>query len=215
MDRDKVLDLLEAADWKDIILRLTHYAYWKSSKYTWRSGDPDRLPGGKTPEDIALGAVQKVWTGERDWDPDKYPDLLKHIMRIIDSDLNHLINSAEYKKSVRMPERIDEMGTGGAHDEALDDTSSPIQKANQIRSPEEQLIAREQREFEEKVKNEFYDTVKGDEDLEMLWLCFDEGIDKPEKIATQTGWDIQKVNNVKRKLFRKAGKFKKIIEQIK
>ena len=51
--------------------------------------------------------------------------------------------------------------------------------------------------------------MKGDEDLELLLLCFEEGIDKPEKIAIETGWDINKVYNLKRKLLRKAAKIGK------
>ena len=48
--------------------------------------------------------------------------------------------------------------------------------------------------------------MKGDEDLELLLLCFEEGIDKPEKIAIEADWDINKVYNLKRKLLRKAAK---------
>jgi hypothetical protein len=57
--------------------------------------------------------------------------------------------------------------------------------------------------------------VKGDEDLEMLILCFEERIDKPEAIAAQTGWDIQKVYNLKRRLSRRAAKFNKGMRKIK
>jgi len=194
MGRDKVLDLLEAADWKDIILKLTRYALWKASRYTWRSGNPRQLIGGKTPEDIALEAVEKVWSGVRAWNPDKHPDLLRHLMGIVDSDLNHLIHSLEFKKTYNIPD------------------SAIIDEADKKGNAEEEMISRESAEYEEQVKTKFYEMVKGDEDLEMLLICFEEGIEKAEEIAAETKWDKQKVYNLKRKLSRKIALFSKDIQ---
>jgi len=215
MGKDKTLDLLEAADWKDIVFRLTRYAYWKASNYTWKSGDSNQLPGGKTPEDIALGAIEKVWSGVRDWNPDKYQNLLKHLMKIIDSDLNHLFMSMGHWKSERIPDKSDDLGIEVAQGESHTDISATMHEVSITKNPEEQLITLEDKEYENKVKNEFYAMLKGDEDLEMLILCFEERIDKPETIAAQTGWDIQKVYNLKRKLSRKAAKFNKRMWKIK
>ena len=103
MGKDRVLELLETADWNDIILKLTRYAIWRARRYTWRSGDPTRLPEGKAPEDIAIDAIEKVWNGTRDWDPEKYPDLLVHLKWIVKSDIEHLLSSMEHRKTGRMP----------------------------------------------------------------------------------------------------------------
>ena len=73
-------------------------------------------------------------------------------------------------------------------------------------TPEEELIAKQKDEYENALIAELHDAVKGDEDLELLLLCFEDGIDKPETIAIETGWDIKKVYNLKRKLLRKAAK---------
>ena len=191
MVQDRVLELLESADWKDIIFRLTHYAIWKTSRYIRKSGS---LPGGRTPQDMALEAIEKVWTRVREWDPDKYPNLYTHLKWIVDSDIDHLFKSKEHEKSRRMPETTSEL---------------PSEKPN----PEEQLIAKENKAFEEEIRNKFYAMTEGDEDLETLVLCFDEGIDTPQDIAEQTGWDVSKVNNVKKKLFRKAAKLKHLIRK--
>ena len=215
MGKSKTLGLLEAADWKDIVFRLTRYAYWKASNYTWKSRNSNQLPGGKTPEDIALGAIEKVWSGVRDWNPDKYPNLLKHLMKIIDSDLNHLFMSMGHWKSERIPNKSEDLGIKGAPGKSYAGISSTMHEMSTTKNPEEQLIALEDKEYENKVKNEFYAMVKGDEDLEMLILCFEECIDKPETIAAQMCWDIQKVYNLKRKLSRRAAKFNKGIRKIK
>jgi hypothetical protein len=191
MVQDRVLELLESADWKDITLRLTHYAIWKTSRYIWKSGS---LPGGRTPQDMALEAIEKVWGGVREWDPDKYPNLYTHLKWIVDSDIDHLFKSKEHAKSRRMPETASEL-------------------ASEKPNPEEQLIAKENKALEEEIRSEFYAMMEGDEDLETLLLCFDEGIDGPQDIAEQTGWDVSKVNNVKRRLFRRAAKLKDLIRK--
>jgi len=196
MEKDRVLQLLENADWKDIILKLTHYALLRARVYSWKSGKSDQLLGGKTPEDIACEAIEKVLSGTRDWDPDKYPNLLTHLKWVVKSDMEHLASSLEHQATGRMPEP----GEGDEGYETILDSSS--------QTPEEELIAREKQDFEEKVKAELYAMVKGDEDLEMILLCFEEGMDKPEIIASQTGWDVSKVYNLKRKLLRKAAKLR-------
>jgi hypothetical protein len=194
MVQEKILELLESADWKDITFRLTHYAFWKACRYTWKSGSPDQLPGGRTPKDMALDAIEKVWTGVREWDPDKYPNLYTHLKWIIDSDIDHLFKSKEHDKSQRVPE-------------------AEFDRASETPNPEEQLIAKENMALEEEIRDEIYKMVEADEDLETLILCFEEGIDKPQDIAEQTGWDVSKANNVKRKLFRKAAKLKHLIRR--
>jgi hypothetical protein len=196
MEKEKVFHLLETADWKDIIYRLTYYARQRARIYAWKSGRTDQLLGGKTPEDIACEAIEKVLSGTRDWDPDRYPNLLTHLQWVVKSDMEHLASSMEHQATGRMPEP-------GEEEEGYETIPDPSSQ-----TPEELLIAREKEDLEDKLKGELYAMVKGDEDLEMLLLCFEEGMDKPEIIATQTGWDVTKVYNLKRKLLRKAAKLR-------
>ena len=196
MEKDRILQLFENADWNDIILKLTHYALQRARVYAWKSGKSDQLLGGKNPEDIACEAIEKVLSGIRNWDPDKYPNLLTHLKWVVKSDMEHLASSMEHRTTGRMPE----LGEGEEGYETNPDLSS--------QTPEEMLIACEKEDLEERLKDELYAMVKGDEDLEMLLLCFEEGIDKPEIIAAQTGWDVPKVYNLKRKLFRRAVKLR-------
>ncbi len=211
MENDRVLRLLEAVDWNDIILRLARYAIWRASRYTWRSRKSDQLLGGKTPADIACEAIKKVWSGTRDWDPEKYPDLLKHLMWIVDSDMEHLYSSMEHKRTGSLPKPKFDDNSPADFSEIPSDPSSPIH--THFPTPEEDLVNREEKDLEEKLKRKLYDLVKGDEDLEMLLLCFEEGIDKPEKIAAEAGWNVSKVYNLKRKLLRKAEKINRIFLQ--
>jgi hypothetical protein len=200
MGKDRVLELLEAANWRDIIVRLTYHAAIQFRRYGWKTG----LPEGNSPDDIALIAIQKVWDGTRDWDPDKYPDLFKHLQWIVRSDVEHLFSSLEHKKTGRMPVMEKNDGTEVELGESTGEHPHSI--SGRVLTPEEELIAEHDRNSEAALITELHDAVKGDEDLELLLLCFEEGIDKPEKIAIETGWDINKVYNLKRKLLRKAAK---------
>jgi hypothetical protein len=209
--KDEILKRLEAADWNDIIIKLTHYSHWRAFRYKWRIGNPGQLPAGMTPKDMALNAISKVWDGRRAWDPDKYPDLLAHLKWIVKSDMNHLFTSMGHMTGERINESEDREGSELTYNDIIPDPSSPL--CEPIQTPEEQLLARERAAHEERVKQELFALVKGDEDLELLLLCFDEGIDKPELIAEQMGCDVTKVYTLKRKLLRKASTIKKIIQQ--
>ena len=78
--------------------------------------------------------------------------------------------------------------------------------SSKILTPEEELIAKQKQMIEKNLLTELNDAVKGDEDLELLLLYFEDGMDKPDAIAAETGWDIKTVYNLKRKLLRKAAK---------
>lgn len=205
---DEILERLESQDWDDIVIKLTRYAYWRATRYKWRTGNPGQLPGGMTPQDIALNAIEKVWNRTRNWDPGKYPDLLVHLKWIVDSDMGHLAQSMEHTINQRITNSDD-----GKIDDPIPDNSSPLAESLIPKTPEEQLIAREVGEHEEKVKKELYAQIKGDEDLEFLLMCFEDGIDKSEMIAKAMGCDVTMVYNLKRKLSRKAAAIIKIIEQ--
>ena len=205
---NRVLDLLEAADWNDILYKLTSHAIWRARLYKWKSGAATQLPGGKTPEDIACDAIEKVWSGIRNWDPDKYPNLLKHLMWIVDSDMEHLVCSMEHHKTRRLPGAKEGEETGPTYGEIIPDPSSPIQISGMIPTPEEELLAHEGEIFEQKLITELYAAVKGNEDLEFLLYCFELGIDKPAEIAAQMKWDVSKVYTLKRKLIRKGAAIK-------
>ena len=210
---DEVLRLLEAADWKNIIVQLTRYANWHTSWYKWKTGDPGQLPGGMTPQDIAKNAIKKVWSRTRAWDPEKYPDLLIHLQWIVDSDLNHLFDSKEHLTSNRISESDDEESAELTYNNLMHSSSAPLNAGIHHKTPEELLIMKENEEREEKAKSQLYSLVKGDEDLEVLLMCFEEGIDKPEQIAAAMGCEVTKVYNLKRKLSRKASAIMKIMEQ--
>ena len=147
MEPDRVLELLEAANWSDIIIQLTYYASIQFRRYGWRTG----LPKGNSPDDIAIIAIKKVWDGTRDWDPDKYPDLLKHLKWIVKSDVEHLSSSLEHKKTGRMPVVIKEDGTEVELGETACEHTHSI--SAKVLTPEEELITKQKKELSIRQRN--------------------------------------------------------------
>src|SRR4051794_34051250 len=74
-----LLEILDTQDWDDIIVKLTayviQYCKWKQH----------RLPKGLEADDIALSAIEKLYCGERSWDPEIQPDLQNHLQSISNS----------------------------------------------------------------------------------------------------------------------------------
>jgi hypothetical protein len=202
METEKIYRLLDEADWKTIILRLTRYAFFVSVKYYWNSGKAGHLSEGKTPEDIACDAVVKVFNGTRAWDPDKYPNLLKHLEWIVKSDIEHLFSSSEHKMTAKALRRRNDGDDQSDCMEDLPETS--FVHPGKIPSPERGLSDEEDKSSADSLLKDLNKKIERDEDLEFLLMCLEEGFDKPSRIAEQMGWDIAKVYNLKRKLSRKA-----------
>lgn len=205
---DEVLKHLESANWDDIIVRLTRFTIWRASQYKWKTGNPNQLPKGLTPNDIALNAVEKIFNGSRKWEPDRYPDLLLHLEWIVKSDISHLHESMEHRMCRKTTDSASDK-----IDDSAPNPSSPLSSSLITQTPEEYLLSKEQTEHEERVKQALSELVKGDEELEFLLMCFDEGIDKPESIASEMGCDVTRVYNLKRKLARKAFAIIKLMKQ--
>ena len=206
METDQFADLLRNQDWNNIIRHLTHYAIWRAKSYSWNSKSDEDLPNGNTPQDIALAAIEKVCSGTREWDPEKYPNLLTHLKWIVKSDMEHLFSSQEHQLNVRVSQDKDDQDNNDCVDRTITESTLSMKASLGTRTAEEELIAKENEESEEELKAKLYEAVKGNEELELLLVFFEDGIDKPREIATAMGWEVEKVYDLKRKLFRKASK---------
>ncbi len=86
---------ISADEWRNIALELERYALSVSRSLRWRTRSPVELPGGETVTSIVSKAIEKLLSGEREWDPHKEPDIKKHLCGVIDSLLNHLAESLD------------------------------------------------------------------------------------------------------------------------
>lgn len=82
-------------EWRDILLDLERHALSVSRALRWRTPNPIELPDGETVPSIVSKAIEKLFAGEREWDPDTEPDTKKYLRSVVDSLLNHLAESQD------------------------------------------------------------------------------------------------------------------------
>ena len=88
MDQTK-LDLLDSHKWEDTIVLLTAYVInlCKFHRY--------RLPAQTEPEDIVMDAIDKVYAEDRNWDPEKDPDLNRFMHSVVKSMLSNTMTARQ------------------------------------------------------------------------------------------------------------------------
>lgn len=99
MISSRVLKILREADWEQIYPSLVAYAVSRSSRlYLVKGGG--QLPEGREPPDMAREAVRLVFEGERKWNPDTHPDLLRYLTGVVSSLISNLITGADHTRRV-------------------------------------------------------------------------------------------------------------------
>ncbi len=190
MVRPDVFEKLAAQDWKSIYPALVTYALMKIKKLKWRSTD-NKPPSGLEPEDIAKDAIASLYEGRRNWDPSRRPDILKHLKSIVDSNINHLVYSSEHLRRVYVQAKND-----NDEDQLLENLQI------ETLTPFDEISAKN---LIENLRKD----VEGDEMLETILLCIEEGIDKPSDIAELFNLKVEDVNNGQKRLRRMAEKYRK------
>jgi len=77
--------------------------------------------------------------------------------------------------------------------------------------PEEALVEKEEREHAKNAVELLREKIQGDEELEEIFLCLEEGYTKPSEIAEQLGVDVKEIYNREKRLKRKCNELKQII----
>lgn len=170
---------LQATDWPPLQLRLLDYAQVLITTKVWPGGHP---PGALEAQDLVLEAIGALYSGERQWDPQEYPNLESVLKGIIKSKVSHAATAAD---NVTRHPLSDSPGVNGWGHEAYSPDASP----------EEDLVYQQLLSRIEKVGEE--DEIKG-----LVLLCIQEGIRKPREIAEELGWPIKDVNRVLRQIRR-------------
>lgn len=194
---NKILDLIQQADWDDIYPRLMKYAL---SKLSIRSGSPlEGVPTKTLAQDIVNEAIRKVIEGDRKWDPERGSlfNYLKY--SVIQSEISHLYESDYYYLTSRMPDTQGGRESVSVNtNEVSSRSQAPSEHAPSInpgipQSPEEALV-------ENEVHNQLLKAVEGDEELEGIVLCILEGHEKPKIIAELLGVNPTTIYNARKRL---------------
>jgi len=187
---EKIREELDNAEWDKILPRVLKYAIYRVKKYELLSITcPD-------PEDLVNEAITLAYGADakgsyRKWNKERYPGLADFLISIVSSitshEIDHLIKFRhEYFRS-------QEEGT----QDPLEIEASSVSK---ILSPE-QIMVQEQRAKD--IIEEFNRVVEGDEEIELILLCIEEGVTKPREIAKETGYDVKRVYNIMKRMRRK------------
>lgn len=196
----------------EMILHLGRYTLRESNRLRWRTGDSVELPGGETVDSIVSLAFEKVLTGERNWDPEKDPDLKKYLMNVIDSLLNHLAISKDNTilTAVHVGKCSDDNKSLNVETRSVERSADWL--ARQALSPELQFIKKEEDQRNERAIELLLVEAGDDPILVRVIQAMLEGHDKAGKIAEVTGISVKEVYNSMKRLDRKTGK---VMEQMK
>lgn len=185
---------LEQVDWKIIGIQLAGYARWKAGRLHWRTGRTDDLAKGKTPEDVAAEAIEKALDGTRTLNLEINEDLLNCLKSIVDSDINHLVHSADNFRQRPVIENQDgeelrdKMEFQAAHDNYNELISQ------QPSNPEDHLVNIDEQEAERRI-DRLLKSLAGEKDLMEVLEAMLEGEAKPKDIADCLKTSVFDINN--------------------
>jgi hypothetical protein len=195
--KGEVDELLALSDVEQeaLLKRLTLHAHCKMRHLTWRGvyvNKGDAVPGGHEACDFALDAIQKMLDGRRPWNREKYQTLEVALRATIDSDINHLAESADNARGRRL---------------ALQGSKSETAQAYDVPGTEPNpLHAVIDNDWQQRFHKAAMKELKDDEFLIKLFECLAAEFTKPEEIATMLDTSVEEVNNGKKRLRRKLEK---------
>lgn len=205
----RLMSAMTTADWKRLLLRLQWYAFSVSRPLRWRTGavtNNGALPNGETVDSIVSKAIEKVLSGERDWNPDERPDLAKYLMDVIDSLLSHLFESKDNEIFTRTRDYDDE---GGELPEwEYEDTNREVGPETAwlcpIRfHPEDTLIQQEEAEFAGRAVQMILEGCADDPLLIEMVRLMGNGVLKSRDLAAALAVPVGAIYNATKRLDRK------------
>lgn len=197
---DEVLALVENHPWEETIPKLTYYALKKIKRRYWLGVFGGPTPAATEAEDIVMKCIKKVLDGQRCWEPEKYPDLYRFLLGVIDSEVSHLVESWENRYFLR-----EEALAGDCNGEETKDFWQAVPDLNP--TIETKLINQEIEEKSEKFFQEFYESVQDSPKLQMVLDSIFEGHIKRADIAENIGITVKEFDNLKKQLRRRLQLF--------
>ncbi len=197
MRRHRLGDLpnLTAAEWEDLLKRLTVYAIFKSRKLRWRGllgGNNQSMPDGHGPDSLASEAIVSVLNDDRKTcTATNRDELLEFLKSVVDSKVSHLVKYAENTKSRAFP----------SNDGQLDGTGDGWHPGTKPRDGPAALVADAEaaKAFQEKAIK----ALAGEPKLTELFECLAAGYIRRKEIAELLDVTEDDVTHLKKRLARK------------
>ncbi len=189
-------------EWRKIALELGRYALNVSRNLRWRTRNPVELPSGETVTSIVSKAIEKLFSGEREWDPHKEPDLKKHLRGVIDSLLNHLAESLDNTLVTVAPEPDSaDFPAWESRSQKRDPSVDWLVPPD--RSPEAAVIQQEQAALEDRALELLIDECGDDPVLMSVLEAMMDGYEKPAEISEHKGIPVKEIYNAAKRMDRK------------
>jgi RNA polymerase sigma factor (sigma-70 family) len=184
--------MLDQADWQRVVLGLTSYAVSLVALRQWKTAE-GMLPKGHTPADLVCEAIRLVFEGDRQWNPEQDPDLLRYMKSVVKSLVSHLLRSRDHRAraNTRTQENLDAVELAVA---AVPATSP---------NPEQEFFGDEDDAQMHELVDLVHGCANGDDELELIVLELQEG-KKPREIAESLGMPVERVYQCLQKLQRRV-----------
>jgi DNA-directed RNA polymerase specialized sigma24 family protein len=202
-------DLLDQANWDEIIPQLLKYALSKLRRLDINVSSPlSGLDLNQVAEEQVMEAIRKVWDETVTWDYEKKDDLLLFLKGVVKSQVSHLCDNEEYLKTKRFPIAA-EMSDGDPIEvEEILDKANPHEKHAEVMAtaplpnPDEILSEKERGMQDKAAMDALLGRLNGDKELEDAVMCIMAGLTTPREIAKEMGVETKHVNNLQKRLRR-------------
>lgn len=166
---EEIINLLDSHNWSESIIKLTAYvvSLCKLKNII--------LPSGLEAEDIVMTAIEKVYKGDRKWNPVTDPDLHRFLLSVVKSIVSNKITS-----------------TVGINEALInEDGLESVIVTNQVES---EIYSRQ-------LDKAITDEMKGDPELCLVYKALKDGF-TPGDIAEEYAIDVGTIRNAKKRLNR-------------
>lgn len=167
--------ILKAQDWPAIMVKLYSHAIFR---LRWFGIKSEIRLQGREYKDFAHEAVTLIYEGKRVWDPQKEPDIIKYLKKVINSLISNLLKSEE-NKTMTDVDLTDEMNDALLFDNMF-----------------------QQKLINQDLMSQIEDTLLDDPDM---WLVFTDlaiGMTPLDISEKYDKMDIEKIRNIQKRLRR-------------
>jgi hypothetical protein len=180
---------------RQLLDRLTIYAERKYRRLGWFKNGQYRSPSGQGPDDVAAEAIVRLIEGRRNYDDQKYPDLLEYLKKsVTKSIVSHIIDSPDFEKRKPIPHVLTEDGE--------------IEEIEIESEGDDTTLVYMQKDLVEKINAILQEKFAQDNIVLGILECMKAGIDKPSEMAEYLEVETSDVNNAQKKLRREFDKIR-------
>ncbi len=203
LDRDdsRRKKLLDDTDWNAVSRQLIGFIINWANTNGWYGDENTLLSSGNSPTDIVQRVIEKAYSGQRNWKPDK-GNLLNWLFWQVRSELSNL-----YAKKSSQKELATNASAGDAADEVLQSRVEYAQIDTDVIFELQPATLDEQVLYDEAINRRcdlIYQACDGDTELEALVLAIKFVGDKAQDLADTLNKPVEEVYVALRRLRRRV-----------